>query len=615
MIGKHLLMAVACWGVSTVAIASNPLDFREYTQTLTLDFASAKEAEAAVLVPRALPAPYRMVISARWDDTNLNHLKTHKLMVKHGIKGTFFMNTPPKYLEAKAPEFSRQLMAGGNSIGVHTMTHPMLTMQNSNEHFREYMFNRIQWEIISQSPINAQVLPYCNWWAPNPMIPLSIGRGMRAAGIISSPDVFFPDRARELGYPEGSHATSRLLKPGDVNLDLKLLEQQLAAGLKDVNALAKQPSMSMSMHSSHTEEGLINLDKAFERLSKNPDWWYCNQNEYGAYRYETLNTRITKKMNGCKVIFSVTRMEPFELGASIPLSFELIGAKPLSVVGGTLEPGGAIVLPHATDHTLPVEFAKAEMPSAKLTLTHSAEKIWIARLENTGKTPLMNLDFTFRFPPAWEHAVIRADRESVAPGAVIEVQVEQPSCHNELFYRYGSPYYAVQLDFVRDSKRCRLYADLREPAPTGLPRTANQAAAIYEWNDKIDSAALSKPGTAPTSLGLQAVNLPLRHDTASGAINPLFNRQQWKDKKYIAVIDFEPLKSGNIELESQVDERWMDSKLYFNGLPVLFQNHRAVLTPVPGVNRMVLISPANRAQFLLLNGELEESVSFLPPVR
>ena len=71
------------------------------------------------------------------------------------------------------------------------------------------------------------------------------------------------------------------------------------------------------MHSWHTPEGLINLDCAYAMVANNPEWWYCNQNEYGAYRYETQNTSIAKKVDGKNAEFTVTRMEPFELGASV----------------------------------------------------------------------------------------------------------------------------------------------------------------------------------------------------------------------------------------------------------------------------------------------------------
>ena len=68
----------------------------------------------------------------------------------------------------------------------------------------------------------------------------------------------------------------------------------------------------MAMHSWHTPEGLINLDCAYAMVANNPEWWYCNQNEYGAYRYETQNTSIAKKVDGKNAEFTVTRMEPFE---------------------------------------------------------------------------------------------------------------------------------------------------------------------------------------------------------------------------------------------------------------------------------------------------------------
>ena len=90
----------------------------------------------------------------------------------------------------------------------------------------------------------------------------------------------------------------------------------------------------MAMHSWHSEEGLKTLDLIFERLARRPDWWYCNQTEYGAYRYEALNCSVRKETQDCAAIFSITRMTPAELGADVPLWF-------------TVESGGRAVARHA----------------------------------------------------------------------------------------------------------------------------------------------------------------------------------------------------------------------------------------------------------------------------
>ena len=141
------------------------------------------------------------------------------------------------------------------------------------------------------------------------------------------------------------------------------------------------------MHSWHTKEGLVNLDKAYARLANNPEWWYCNQNEYGAYRYEAQNVSVTKKVRGKQAEFTVTRMQPIELGARVPLWFSIEKAKAVGVSGAKLH-GNSVELPHDDAQTLPAVFGRTdangksrEIPFVSLILKHSAPKTWDAVLK------------------------------------------------------------------------------------------------------------------------------------------------------------------------------------------------------------------------------------------
>lgn len=168
--------------------AENPLEFREYTQTVRLEFLSPREAQQAQLLANPLPRNYKLAVSARWDDSAWEHLRTLEHMKKYGLKGTFYQNNPVWCLR-RDPDYLKTLQTGGCSIGLHTVTHPHLPCVDSVSHFREYMRNRIMLEVSAQACINSQVLPFCDWWEPVAHVTGSIGHGMRAAGIISSPDV------------------------------------------------------------------------------------------------------------------------------------------------------------------------------------------------------------------------------------------------------------------------------------------------------------------------------------------------------------------------------------------------------------------------------------------
>ena len=100
-------------------------------------------------------------------------------------------------------------------------------------------------EVSAQTCINSQVLPFCDWWEPVAHVTGSIGHGMRAAGIISSPDVMMKSEHRPaLGHPPRSHTYSRILTSGDREPKLAFFEKQLKSCLADTETLREYPSIS-----------------------------------------------------------------------------------------------------------------------------------------------------------------------------------------------------------------------------------------------------------------------------------------------------------------------------------------------------------------------------------
>ncbi|MDD3153689.1 MAG: cellulase family glycosylhydrolase [Victivallaceae bacterium] len=604
--------------------AENPLGLREYRQEVQMTFDTESEARQVKLTAQPLPADYQLAVTSRWDDASPNHLKTHKIMTQHHCRGTFFLNTPSQQLQKDIPNYCAQLLQGGNSIGLHTATHPMLTALDSNEQFREFMSNRILLETLSQTPVNSQVLPFCDWRSPFSLIPASVGRSMRTAGVLASPDVFYPSGDRQLGYPPGTLALAKLLTPGDRDANLDRFEKQLKAALHNSSALKIQPAISMSMHSWHTPEGLQNLDKIYAKLASNPAWWQCNLNEYGAYRYEALNTRVSKKIQDKTAIFSITRIVPGELGACVPLWFRLAGGTPKTASTGKLHQEKQLELPHSAEQTLPSRFGRTKVdgsseafPSLQLKLVRTGERTWEGRLTNGDAKPLTNLEFSFRFPPAWNVEIIRRDIPQLLPGKAICVSVEQPLARPEDFFRYGAPYFALQLDFTLEGKRNRLYAELSELANSALPPTADHAASIYEYprDGKIDLAKFSQPGAAAADFGLKQETPALRIGVGPGAIYPTLDRKRWGGKEYLAMVEFTPTGKGALTLFSTADAPHMKSEIWLNGQRIRIKNQKITFAPLPGRNRLVLRSPGERWQQLHFEETKGAAVRFLLPAK
>ena len=600
--------------------AENPLEFREYTQTVRLEFLSPREAQQAQLLANPLPKNYKLAVSARWDDSAWEHLRTLEHMKKYGLKGTFYQNNPVWCLR-RDPDYLKTLQTGGCSIGLHTVTHPHLPCVDSVSHFREYMRNRIMLEVSGQACINSQVLPFCDWWEPVAHVTGSIGHGMRAAGIISSPDVMMKSEHRPaLGHPPRSHAYSRILTPGDREPKLAVFEKQLKSCLADAETLRENPSISMAMHSWHSEEGLKTLDLIFERLARRPDWWYCNQTEYGADRYEALNCSVRKETQDCAAICSITRMTPAELGADVPLWFTVSAATPLKAAGGRLH-GTLLEVPHDSQREVPRKIGRmmkngtsSEFPELSLTLASLGAGKWRAVIKNQGRSDLRECEFTFRFPAVWEKAAMRADLPAVKAGSSASVTVVQPSRRPELYFQYGAPYAALQLDFRRNGKQNRLYAEWEEPAPEKLPLPPDDAALICEMPPNADPAGISRPDTVLAKSGLTASrHIRKRKNAGPYSIHPVIDNRKWpRDTAVLAILDFETDSASPLQFRSRSLEAWLKCEIWFNGKKIGPAHSGTVdLQPLSGRNRLVFRTPPNHGIVFTLTGREDSQIKFL----
>ena len=59
-----------------------------------LEFLFLREAQQAQLLANPLPRNYKFAVSARWDDSAWEHLRTLEHMKKYGLKGRVFRKRP-----------------------------------------------------------------------------------------------------------------------------------------------------------------------------------------------------------------------------------------------------------------------------------------------------------------------------------------------------------------------------------------------------------------------------------------------------------------------------------------------------------------------------------------
>lgn len=583
--------AVTAWG--------NPLGFRSYQQTFTLEFADEASANAVKFVPCKLPGNSLLAFSSRWDDTTMGHLKTHEVMVRKGMKGTFYLNYF-HWAVRKDPEYLKKLLAGGCSLGNHTLSHPLVFSVNANELFYEYMAMRILIETGSQSPVNSQAFPYWRWWSPLKQNMLDIGHILRAGGVISAPDSFYPDKEGQAGFLPGVLAQSLPLTPGDHVPAVKLFQKQLTNALKNTRSLEIQPSVSMAMHSWHTPEGLIELGKCYDIASGNPQWWYCNQNEYGAYRYEAQHCSVSVRQRGRWLDVTVKRFHPGELGADVPLSLGFFNSKPLKSSFGKLHED-YVELPHSAEYRLPQIYCKAapggfvhRLPAVSLTLRRNGN-CWTAVCSSKEKV-LKDLQLTFRFPPGWQQETMRVYCRELAPGKTEKFSVEQNAVTG-ICYLHGRPYYVVQADFICDDIRYRIFAELREKEYNDHP-VIGEVMRYYRFRETADLMALSQPGILPD---WSAEEVSSRKNIAPGVLNPQFKDKGWqRNAPYIGIVEFTAGKEGvSIPLLSSLTEV-KGTELFFNGKQITAKT--ASLVPQKGRNRLLIKGSYRSPLFLDLGG-------------
>jgi peptidoglycan/xylan/chitin deacetylase (PgdA/CDA1 family) len=578
---------------SAAVMAANPLELTCYNQSFSVTFPSVEAAQKAQLVPRRLPEKFDVAFSSRWDDGTMSHLNTHKIMSKYGAKGNFFVGS---HMAADTPVLEH-IVKNGCLVGVHTVGHHPMKYLTANCHFYQYMANRIALEVKSQTPVNTQASPYGHNNGVKKDGTRSIGKSVLATGIIGSLDGNSVDHIKAWGFPENGCSFVYRVIPGDRVPDMKKLEQQLAAYMKNPD-FKKNPTISMSTHSWHTKEGLVILDEIYKKFSLNKNWWNCNQNEFAAYTYETLNTEVKKEVTGKTVKFTVLRFEPFELGADVPLYFDITGESAVSVEGAELADGGKqIKAKHSNGHSLPSKYGylKLDKVTLKLAVSENDGKITAVVNNESGKV-LSNVTYIFRKPPMYAKVVERVAKESVQQGDTVSVETGKVTGKSRHF-QIGKPYYAVQMDYTIDGKRHRLYADTFTAERSCKVKTIGDAAIFIQRtkNNTIDAQQLS---LLETSLkGMKSVAPQKDIFCAEGTVYPGKNLTY---PGYIAIVDIQSDSEQNLKISYRIDKQ---SRFFFNGTEMP-KKRGAVLQFKKGINRLVIEGSRGSSHIFSIKGKV-----------
>ena len=473
-----------------------------YTQILTADFASAEDAAKAELSFLPLPEGKKVAFTCRWDDTNPKDLKMSNLLYRHGFKATFFLN-------ASGADFDRdvtqQLLRHGSSIGNHTLNHSALPRCAPNEMFRQVMALRIQQECKTQTPVVAFVLPYWSMTTGmEPYTPQIIGDILKRSGHSGSCE-FLPGIHAAYGLKREEWFNPHVFDVGDVHPSEEQFHRKVGELLSRISKNPEYPAMALGVHCYQTPEGMKTLDRCFARYANRPEWWYCNMNEYIAYRFQYYNTRTSGKTDGKRRIWTIFRPMPLEHGAVVPLDYRITPHPLRQQLDGVSVDGS---LPHAAG-TLPertgelLNGVSPRNPGLRFSWRIDLKENRIhASLRNDANEPMSGLLLRFRLPPLWETGVHTCSSADVAARGRIDFTVDLGKRRREREFRYGPLFFAAQLDFCQQGRRQRFHAaeTLALPVPE---RCSPAECAVYRTVlPEEDSAEKAKFFSRPeTPLG------------------------------------------------------------------------------------------------------------------
>ena len=617
-----------------------------YAQEFQVVFRGEQAAKASVAMT-PLYNDYAWAISSRWDDNNPAHLTMRDVLAKHDHHGTFYLNglqsdwskLPPSL---NSDTFGRKLIKDGNSIGGHSLTHPWLTTCNRNRMFEEVAGVRVQWEAAVDMPVLSYAFPFCNFWnqIERYAVQADIARILQRAGfygVASEP-------------PFELLSTDMILSP-IMPSDGQEIDWFAEAALASPGFQQRHPSLSYSMHTWYrTPEAWAKFEKDLDRYAHRPDWWYCNQNEYAAYRYQFQHSRlVTSVLQGRILKCRLERPMLLDLDDAVPLTLRLTGVKPEdieSVQCATAEcvpsdrKTGAYVwsLKHDRNQALPAKIglAPANVENrAELTdrdedpkfagvraLLHFHGGTLRLALENQAAEALTDLRITYRLPLAWNEGIVRQQVADLPAKSRREEAITPTLAHADYKYTSGTAFFVVQLDFRQGGAPRRLHAvclckppavDHSYPA-SGFLKMGPFATKLVDIAKLGHDLQAGKIQTQPWVMADDSRLAWMAHDPRDSTTDVEFvaMRAAWRDPEaWLLQTDIVSDKAQNVEF-LMVTDRALAA--YLNNESV---KGRRELHLRQGANRLWVVFPGCDAAFARLTrpgtAQRVMDVRFAPP--
>ena len=299
-----------------------------YKQTVTVQFASPADAQAAYIRPVPIYHGYLYAMSGRFDDTDFGTVLSCEGLGAGGVNSTAFVNGLYfQGMESKQPPSKEQwarVIEAGSSIGNHSWHHGMSPATNEYDdagtpipdgvfdfsypkappgrHFLDVLHPRAFYEAMLDTLVMSAAGPgngygtvnqYKNW----------INAGHYAFSYL------------KLQYPSSNVVWE------EYDQGVILDEEKLMVRARE--ATHAQARVNPNTYKTMAEEIVEYADNMC---------WQTTWNDYGAYRYQYYHSPVIKtSVDGNEAIFEIYRPERIDLNNDTPLTWEIVGVSSGSV--------------------------------------------------------------------------------------------------------------------------------------------------------------------------------------------------------------------------------------------------------------------------------------------
>lgn len=465
-------------GKTVDRMGDNPLNMRTYSQKFTVTYPNAKVVKSAKLEKLPLYDGKKWAFSSRWDDNNKSNYQMRDLMNKYGYKGSFYLYSQFRGKGDWRQKHAKDMTEKGFSVCGHTMTHPKLPDLSKDKVFWEIAAIRLELEASTDYPVNSFAFSYGQFSKKDDSsVHKDIADALFRTGYHHNAYPWFVKK--EAGLSKKAVSSVFNIRPGDRNTSVANFDRDINKAETSSWVNKSEPNMTMATHVWMKGKDWEAMEEGLKKYANRPDWWYCNQNEYAAYRYQFHHSKLEKvKQQGASVTYKLTLPNPQDLGESIPLSLRASGV--VSVKGAdcklkTVNGKEILNVGHIKKYRLPKVIEALEMVDGKsISMTgdrkrslpeidallsyDKAKNVLKLTAKNQSNKGIKNVQARVGLPLAFDGDDSWYQLGTIPAGKKRDFIFKLPEMKNDENYLSGKQFFFIQMDGKIAKKPVRIYA-------------------------------------------------------------------------------------------------------------------------------------------------------------